>query len=97
MHTYDEAVVELSLLVEEDVGAGGHVGWDEDVAPILGPPRVALVVVRRRRRRRLLCALPIVFPHSCSGRRQLVPPLQLRPSPSPSPSKEDEDGDDDVI
>lgn len=41
MHTYDEAEVELSLVVEDDVGAGGHVGWDEDVAPILGPPRVA--------------------------------------------------------
>lgn len=49
MELYDEALVELALVVVDDVGAGGHVRGDEDVAPVLPPPRIALVLVRRRR------------------------------------------------
>ena len=48
--THDVALVELALEVVDDVGAGGEVRRDEDVGPVVGPARVALVVVRRRRR-----------------------------------------------
>ena len=48
--THDVSLVELALVVVDDVGAGGEVRRHEDVGPVAGPARVALVVVRRRRR-----------------------------------------------
>ena len=48
--THDVSLVELALEVVDDVGAGGEVRRHEDVGPVVGPARVALIVVRRRRR-----------------------------------------------
>ena len=48
--THDVSLVELALVVVDDVGAGGEVRRPEDVGPVAGPARVALVVVRRCRR-----------------------------------------------
>ena len=48
---YDIVVVEFLLKVVDDVKARGHVWRDEDVGPIIGPQRIAVVVV-------LLLSLP---------------------------------------
>ena len=56
--THDVSLVELALVVVDDVGAGGEVRRHEDVGPVAGPARVALVVVRRRPLLRLLRVRP---------------------------------------
>jgi len=43
--THNVALVELALEVGNDVVARGHVGRDENVAPVIRPSRVVVVVV----------------------------------------------------
>lgn len=66
--TDDVTLVELALEVDDDVGARGHVGRDEDVRPVVGPSGVVLVVVGRRRNSlHPLRILRSLFPHFSSS------------------------------
>ena len=66
--TDDVTLVELALEVDDDVGARGHVGRDEDVRPVVGPSGVVLVVVSRRRNSlHPLRILRSLFPHFSSS------------------------------
>lgn len=48
-NTDNETMVELALEMVDNVGAGGHVGRNENVGPVICPSWIILIVICRRR------------------------------------------------